>query len=232
MKDKKTLAIITARGGSKRIPRKNIKNFLGKPIIAYSIETAINSKLFDEVMVSTDDKEIAEVAKKYGAKVPFLRSEENSNDFATTAEAIEEVLKEYENKSKKFDIFCCIYPTSPLISLEDLKRGFDLIKNKKFDSVFPIVQFSYPIQRGLRLKNNQVKMIWPENKNKRSQDLEEIYHDAGQFYWMKVNKFIDQKNIFSQNAGAIILKETQVQDIDNEEDWMLAEIKYKMLNKK
>jgi N-acylneuraminate cytidylyltransferase len=228
MKDK-VLAIIPARGGSKRIPRKNIKNFLGKPIIAYSIETAINSKLFDEVMVSTDDKEIAEVAKKYGAKVPFMRSEKNSDDFAGTVDVIEEVLKEYSKKGEEFKVFCCIYPTAPLISEENLKKGFELLRSEKFDSVFPVVGFSYSIQRALRLDENyKAEMICPENQKKRSQDLEKAYHDAGQFYWGISEKFLKEKNLFGKNSGAIILKETEVQDIDNLEDWKMAEIKYQI----
>ncbi len=228
MKGKKTLAIITARGGSKRIPRKNIKNFLGKPIIAYSIETAINSKLFDEIMVSTDDKEIAEISKKYGATIPFMRSKKNSDDFAGTADVIMEVSKEYSKRGLDFDIFCCIYPTAPLISPKKLKEGYDLLIKENFHSVFPVVQFSYPIQRALRFKNNKVEMIWPENLNARSQDLEKTYHDAGQFYWGFTNEFLKNKNIFTKKSGAIILKETEVQDIDNLEDWKVAEMKYQL----
>jgi N-acylneuraminate cytidylyltransferase len=230
MKDK-ILAIIPARGGSKRIPRKNIKDFLGKPIIAYSIEKAINSKLFDEVMVSTDDEEIAGVAKKYGAKVPFMRSKKNSDDYVGTAEVIEEVLKEYSKQGEEFKFFCCIYPTAPLISEKNLKEGFELLKSGRFDSVFPVVGFSYLIQRALRLDQNyKAEMIWPENQKERSQDLEKAYHDAGQFYWGISDKFFKEKHLFGKNSGAIMLKETEVQDIDNLEDWKMAEIKYQILN--
>jgi N-acylneuraminate cytidylyltransferase len=230
MKDK-VLAIIPARGGSKRIPRKNIKNFLGKPIITYSIERAINSKLFDEVMVSTDDEEIAEVAKKYGAEVPFMRSKKNSDDYAGTADVIEEVLKDYSKEGEEFKIFCCIYPTAPLISEENLKKGLELLKSGKFNSVFPVVGFSYPIQRALRLDQNyKTEMIWPENQKERSQDLEEACHDAGQFYWGISEKFLKDKKLFSKNSGAIMLKETEVQDIDSSEDWKMAGIKYQILN--
>jgi N-acylneuraminate cytidylyltransferase len=231
MKDK-VLAIIPARGGSKRIPRKNIKNFLDKPIIAYSIETAINSNLFDEVMVSTDDEEIAEISRKYGAKVPFARSKKNSNDFSATVDVIEEVLKSYSKKGKRFCVFCCLYPTAPLISQDNLRKGFELLKAGNLISVFPVVQFSYPIQRALRLdKNYKAEMIWPENQKERSQDLEKTYHDAGQFYWGISEKILKEKTLFNKNSGAVVLKETEVQDIDNLEDWKMAEIKYQFLNK-
>jgi N-acylneuraminate cytidylyltransferase len=226
----KNLAIITARGGSKRIPRKNIKDFLGKPIIAYSIETALKSGLFDEVMVSTDDNEIAEVAKKYGAKVPFFRSAETSNDFAGTSDVIIEVLQEYTKFGQKFENACCIYPTAPFISIDTLKNAFNILIDNKFDSVFPVCAFSYPVQRALKMENSKFSMIAPENLNKRSQDLMKTYHDAGQFYWLNVEKFLQKRIIMSDNAGAIVLDELQVQDIDNETDWKLAELKYKLLN--
>ena len=232
MRDK-ILAIIPARGGSKRIPRKNIKDFLGKPIIAYSIETAISSNLFDEIMVSTDDKEIAEVAQEYGAKVPFVRSRKNSDDHAGTVDVIEEVLGEYSKKGENFNIFCCIYPTAPLISKDNLKKGLELLKAGNFDSVFPVVEFSYPVQRALRkTEDERIKMFWSENRDKRSQDLEKSYHDSGQFYWMWTDEFLKEKNIFTENSGAIILKESEVQDIDNLEDWKMAELKHKALSKK
>ncbi|MDD3607978.1 MAG: pseudaminic acid cytidylyltransferase [Candidatus Moranbacteria bacterium] len=229
MKDKKLLAIIPARGGSKRIPRKNIKDFLGKPIIAYSIETALKSKLFDEVMVSTDDEEIAEVAKKYGAKVPFMRSKKNADDHATTADVISEVIEEYRKQEELFDIFCCIYPATPFITPKILKLGLNLLKDKNFNSVFPIVQFSHPIQRTLKITDGKIEMMWPENLNVRSQDFPIAYHDVGQFYWMKTNIFLEEKKLFTENSGAIILKETESQDIDNLEDWKMAEIKYNLM---
>ncbi len=222
------LCIIPARGGSKRIPRKNIKDFLGKPIIAYSIETALKSKLFDEVMVSTDDIEIAEIAKKYGAKIPFMRSKETSNDFATTVDVINEVLNSYLNKRKVFQYACCIYPTAPLIKIEHLKMGIDKLINKKRDSVFPIVPFSYPVWRGLRIKDGKTEMIWKEYQKSRSQDLELVYHDAGQWYWFKTANILN--SIWSENTASIILNEMEVQDIDNETDWKLAERKYTIIN--
>jgi pseudaminic acid cytidylyltransferase len=178
----KNLAIIPARGGSKRIPRKNIKPFMGKPIIAYSIEAALQSGIFDEVMVSTDDEEIAEVAKQYGANVPFMRSKRAADDYATTSDVIKEVLYNYEKLGKMYDSVCCIYATAPFISSVKLIEAMELINSKKFDSAFTLVQYSYPIQRSLSIKSERVMMLWPEYLNTRSQDLEVVYHDAGQFY--------------------------------------------------
>ena len=224
-----TLAIIPARGGSKRIQRKNCKDFLGKPIIAYSIQVALNSNLFDEVMVSTDDEEIAAIAKKYGAKVPFMRSEKNSDDFAGTMDVINEVLDTYKEKNILFKHVCCIYPTAPLVESKHLKEGFEKLKRKKLKSVFPIVAFSYPVWRGLEIDTNgNTKMIWPENLNKRSQDLKQVYHDAGQWYWLNPNKISD--SLFTDNTESIILTEDEVQDIDTLTDWILAEMKYKILH--
>lgn len=224
------LAIIPARGGSQRIPRKNIKDFLGKPIIAYSIETAIKSNLFDEIMVSTDDVEIAEVAKKFGAKIPFYRSAKNSDNFATTADAINEVLDEYKKLNIEFENFCCLYSTAPFVTSQRLVDAYNLMIQKYYDSVFPVNKFGYPIQRALKIENERISMIWEENYNKRSQDLIPAYHDAGQFYWMNTNKFIEQKKVFTANSGAIILSDLEVQDIDNETDWKLAELKYRLIN--
>jgi len=224
------LAIIPARGGSKRIPRKNIKDFLGKPIIAYSIEVALQSGLFEEIMVSTDDMEIAEVAIKYGAKVPFLRSEKTSDDFATTWDVIAEVIRDYQDKqSKVFDNVCCIYPTAPLIKSQDLENGLKTLVDNDYDSVLPVVPFSYPVWRGLeRIESGKTKMIWPKHINSRSQDLKKVYHDAGQWYWINPYKIKD--SLFTENSGSIILDELQVQDIDSLTDWKMAEIKYRILN--
>lgn len=223
------VAIITARGGSKRIPRKNIKDFLGKPIIAYSIETALKSGLFDLVMVSTDDEEIAEVAKKYGAQVPFIRSKQTADDFSTTVDVITEVLNELQSIGKHFENACCIYPTAPFITKQTLQEAFDLLIKNKFDSVFPVCPFSSPIQRALEITDSKINMVWPENLNKRSQDLSPRYHDAGQFYWMNVQSFLKEKKVFTQNTGSIILNEIQVQDIDTESDWKIAELKHSLL---
>ncbi len=226
------VAIITARGGSKRIPRKNIKAFLGKPIISYSIETALNSGLFDYVMVSTDDDEIAEVAKKYGAQVPFVRSQQTSDDYTGTADVVIEVLHDLKKIGKEFINACCIYPTAPFISKQTLNDSFSLLVNEKFDSVFPVCPFSYPIQRALEINESKTTMVWEENLTKRSQDLETRYHDAGQFYWLNIQSFLSAKKLFTQNTGSIVLDELQVQDIDNETDWKLAELKYNLLQLK
>ncbi|SOE21825.1 N-acylneuraminate cytidylyltransferase [Spirosomataceae bacterium TFI 002] len=227
----KRLAIIPARGGSKRIPRKNIKNFLGKPIIAYSIEAAIASDLFDEVMVSTDDEEISKIAKEFGAKVPFLRSSKNSDDFATTTEVIAEVLQQYEITGSVYDTVCCIYPTAPLITLNRLTEGYHLLEKYTFNSVIPVVRFSFPIQRAVKIsKDSQITFFQPEHINTRSQDLEISYHDSGQFYWFRTESFKVNPTIWNHKTGAIELNQTEVQDIDTLEDWKMAELKYQMLN--
>ncbi|MDG5801023.1 pseudaminic acid cytidylyltransferase [Marinilabiliaceae bacterium ANBcel2] len=218
------LAIIPARGGSKRIPRKNIKPFLGKPIIAYSIEAALQSNLFSEVMVSTDDEEIASVAIKYGAKVPFIRSRETADDFATLADVVEEVIQQYIQKSKLFDFGCCILPTSPLLQQKMMSEAFELIQKEGYDSVKPVVPFSYPVQRALKLKDNRTEMFYPEHIRSRSQDLEQAYHDAGQFYWFKFDK-----GMTGPKKGAIVLSDIESQDIDSYTDWQIAEMKYKLL---
>jgi pseudaminic acid cytidylyltransferase len=226
------IAIITARGGSKRIPRKNIKDFLGKPIIAYSIQTALASGLFDEVMVSTEDSEIAAVAEQYGATVPFLRSNQNADDYAGTADVLLEVLQQLNEMVKIYDHACCIYPTAPFINTDILHKGYSLLINKKFDTVFPVCAFSYPVLRSLVMdETGKTAMQWPENMNKRSQDLLPCYHDAGQFYWINISSFLTRQKLFTDNSGAIILNELQVQDIDNEMDWKIAELKYSLLTK-
>jgi N-acylneuraminate cytidylyltransferase len=225
------LCIIPARGGSKRIPRKNIKDFLGKPIIAYSIDVAIQSNLFDEIMISTDDEEIAKVAKQYGAKVPFMRSRENANDFATLADVLIEVVDQYKNIGKTFKNVCCVLPTAPLTSHSRIKEAFTKLANENLDSVLPVVEFSYPILRALEFdENKRLKMIWPENLRTRSQDLKPAYHDSGSFCWVKTNALLAEKTLLCKNGSAIVLPQTEVQDIDNDTDWKLAELKYKLLN--
>jgi pseudaminic acid cytidylyltransferase len=224
-----SICIIPARAGSKRIPRKNVKHFLGKPIIAYSIEAAIASGLFAEVMVSTDDVEIAKIAKKYGAKVPFFRSSENSNDFATTFDVIEEVIQEYQKLDKKFDSICCIYACAPFITAIKLNSSYLLMQNMGFDSVFPIMEYGYPIQRALKIFDEKVSFINPEVSLSRSQDLDKSYHDAGQFYWMNSSIILRNKKILTSNSGGIIISELEGQDIDNEIDWKIAELKYELL---
>ena len=226
----KCLAIITARGGSKRIPRKNIKLFNDYPIIKYSIDAAIKSKCFDEVMVSTDDKEIAEISKKLGAKVPFFRSKKTSDDYATLADVIEEVILKYKKQGKEFKYFCCLLPTAPFITSKRIIEGFQLIKNTGAESIVPITRFSYPIQRALKIEDGQLKMFWPENYNVRSQDLTPAYHDCGQFYWMKTESILEQKQLYTKHTVPLEIPEIEVQDIDNEEDWKMAEMKYKMIS--
>ncbi len=221
------VAIITARGGSKRIPRKNIRDFCGKPIMAYSIETAKESGLFDEVMVSTDDKEIAEVARRYGANIPFMRSAEMADDYATTADVLREVLREYEKRGQLFEWMCCIYPTAPFVTAQKLRDSFAYMQKLNADAVFPIVKFSYPPQRCLIIKNGLLQYKWPENIRARSQDLEPLYHDAGQFYFWRVEKFSEG---IIENTVPVVLNELEVQDIDNTGDWKLAELKYRMLS--
>ena len=187
---KKCLAIIPARGGSKRIPRKNIKLFLGKPIIQYSIEAAFSTNLFNEIMVSTDDLQIAEISKSLSANVPFMRSKKNSTDYAWTAEVIFEVLQEYHNRNIVFEYCCCIYAIAPLVKVKNIVTGFNLLKEKKFDSLFPVVKYSHPIQRSYQIVNDKLVMNREVNLYKRTQDLTPNFHDAGQFYWIKVNKFL------------------------------------------
>jgi N-acylneuraminate cytidylyltransferase len=220
----RNLAIIPARGGSKRIPKKNIKDFLGKPIMAYSIETALHSGLFDEVMVSTDDEEIAQIAVQYGAKVPFMRSEKTANDFSTLSDVIEEVKEQYRLQNVFFENICCILATAPLLTIDILKKGLELLVEKKADSVRPVVRFSYPIQRAVKLDDNgKVIMFYPEHQYTRSQDLEAAFHDTGQFYWMKF-----ETGLKGENKIGFEIPEIQVQDIDTEEDWKLAELKYNL----
>lgn len=225
------IAIIPARVGSKRIPMKNIRNFLGKPIIAYSIENALESQIFDEVMVSTDDEEIAETARRYGAKVPFLRSTETSNDFATTAAVLEEVIQNYKSTGRFFTYGCCIYPTASLLKVDILKDAYALLKTQKYDTVFPVVRYSYPIWRSLKLENGRATMNWPKYLKSRSQDLPPAFHDAGQFYFFDVPQFLQKRTLFTGNSGALELTELEAQDIDNLTDWKLAELKYKLLYK-
>lgn len=227
---KKRLAIITARGGSKRIPHKNIREFCGRPIIVYSIEAALQSGVFDTVMVSTDDEEIAAIAKKAGADAPFLRSAETSNDFAATADVIMEVVGEYDKTGRQFDTACCIYPTAPFVTGEKLKNAVELMETKQYDSVMPVVEFSFPPLRGMVMEQDKVSYKWEEYASCRSQDLEKIYHDCGQFYVFDVNIFKATGKLVTANTGAIVIDELEMQDIDNEVDWKLAELKYQLLH--
>lgn len=223
------IAIITARGGSKRIPKKNIKEFCGKPIIAYSIEAAIKSGIFETVMVSTDSEEIADIAIKYGAKIPFMRSPETSNDYADTTDVLMEVLNEYKKLGQEYEEFCCIYPTAPFVTDYKLIESHKLLLDDSVYNVIPMVPFSFPPQRGMIKKERYVVPAYPEYINCRSQDLEEILHDCGQFYWCKAKAFYENPNFLSNHTVPYIVSEMEVQDIDNESDWELAEVKYQYM---
>jgi pseudaminic acid cytidylyltransferase len=225
----KTIAIIPARGGSKRIPRKNIRSFCGKPIIHYPIAVALETGLFDEVMVSTDDEEIADVAVQGGARVPFLRSAATSNDSAVTADVIHEVLRSYQQSGAEFDRLCCIYPVTPLLQAKHLKEAAALLENENVESVQPVVRFGFPPQRAVRiLPDGCVSWIYPEYALTRSQDLEAQYHDVGQFYWWKTKHFLRENLLVGKNSFAYEMSELDIQDIDNEVDWQLAERKYRL----
>lgn len=223
-----SIAIITARGGSKRIPRKNIREFCGKPILAYSIQAARECGLFDRVMVSTDDEEIAETARRYGAEVPFRRSEEAAGDFATTSSVLLEVLGEYEKRGECFDTLCCVYPTAPFVTAERLRQAVSLLEESGADSVLPVVRFSFPPQRCVVMQEGRLQFKWPEYAQTRSQDLEPFYHDAGQFYCLRVKSFLEQRALVMDYTVPLILPEMEIQDIDTEEDWELAQVKYRM----
>lgn len=225
----RAVAIITARGGSKRIPRKNIRDFCGKPILAYSIEAALASGIFDTVMVSTDDAEIAEIARKYGAEIPFMRSAENADDYAATNDVVREVLDEYAKTGECFDVVCCIYPTAPLLTADKLKTAVELLEEKDADSVIPVVRFGFPPQRCVIMEEGQLQFKWPEYMFSRSQDLQPFYHDAGQFYCMKTESFLRENRLFMTKTFPLELSELEVQDIDNEVDWKIAELKYQIL---
>ena len=224
------ICVIPARGGSKRIPRKNIKAFNGRPIIAYSIKAALESNCFDHVIVSTDDNEIAEAAKKYGAKVPFIRPAELSNDYAGTIPVIKHSIEWLEGHNNTIDNVCCLYATAPFIQSQTIFKAFQQLQESKSDYCFSVTSFSFPIQRSIKItQDNKVGMFYPENFNVRSQDLEEAYHDAGQFYWGKAQAFKDELPIFSETASPYILPRYLVQDIDTMEDWVRAEAMHRVL---
>ena len=222
----KKIAIILARGGSKRIHKKNIKLFLGKPILEYSIKAAIESGLFDEIMVSTDDKEIADIALKSGASVPFYRSKKNSDDHSTTFDVVKEVLLNYDID---FKYVCCLYACAPFLNGKKLIDAYDKMNQNNFNSIFPIVEYGFPIQRSFKSDGKKVSFYYPEYALTRSQDLEKCYHDAGQFYFMNIQKCLDENKIITSNSGFIIINRMEAQDIDDLTDWKLAELKYEML---
>jgi pseudaminic acid cytidylyltransferase len=227
-----TLAIIPARGGSERISHKNIRPFFGKPIIEYSIEVALNAGCFDEVMVSTDDTEIAEISKSCGAEVPFLRSEKNSDAYTGLVEVMKEVLEEYEKIGKHYTYFCCIYPTAPFITAERLIEGMKLLKQTNADSVLTVTRHSDKVWRSLELKDGRLEMLFPDNYHKRSQEFNSTYYDNAQFCCMKSSSLLEQMTFFAKETLPFILEEFEAQDINVEEDWEKAEKKYKNITRK
>lgn len=225
----KSIAIITARGGSKRIPRKNIREFCGKPILAYSIEAALGAGVFDEVMVSTDDEEIGEIAVKYGARVPFYRSERTAGDFATTNDVLLEVLGEYEGRGERFDLGCCIYPTAPFLTPERVRDAVKRLADSQADTLIPVTAFSYPPQRAMVIREGRLAFLYPQYLDSRSQDLEPHYHDVGQFYVFRTDSFQKNRRLMVGDILPYVLSELEVQDIDNQTDWELAQLKYRLL---
>lgn len=223
----KNIAIITARGGSKRIPRKNIKDFMGKPMLAYAIDAALKSDIFDEVMVSTEDAEIAEIAKKYGAKVPFMRSEKTASDFATTFDVLDEVIQEYKKSGKEFETLCCIYPCVPFLKAETLKAAYS--KMKGLDAVVPVCKYPVPIEWAMKIENGLLIPNDREAQNMRSQDIKPKYFDVGMFYFCKTEKMYEYKSLISEKTSAYIISEDECQDIDTIEDWRMAEMKYRIM---
>ncbi len=228
----KKIAIITARGGSRRIPRKNIKDFCGKPILAYSVEAALASGVFDRVMVSTEDVEIAEIARRHGAEVPFFRSEETSSDYATTSEVLLEVLEEYGKREERFGMACCIYPTAPFVTGEKLRNAVGMLEESGADSLVPVTPFSYPPQRAMVIEEGRLVFRYPEYLDSRSQDLEPHYHDAGQFYVFRTESFLRTGKVLAGNILPLVVSELEVQDIDNLTDWQIAEMKYRLMRER
>lgn len=227
------LAIIPARGGSKRIPKKNQRDFLGKPIIAYSISAAIESKLFDRIIVSTDDEEIKKSALQYGAEVPFLRSLENSNDFATIADVLIEVVDELKKQGENYNEVCCLFATAPFITSNQIVSVNKLLSEVDCDSAFTIQDFGYPIFRALKKnESGNLELVWKEHQNSRSQDLPKTFHDAGQLYWIKTQSLMSEKTLFTKNAKGFELKKYESVDIDTEEDWKTAELFYQLIRSK
>lgn len=222
------LCVIPARGNSKRIPKKNIKNFHGKPIIAWSIELAIKSKCFDKIIVSTDDAKISKIAKDYGAETPFVRPKNLSDDHTETVHVISHAIQWYIRRNIKPQYVCCIYATAPFVKIKDLKRGLKILKKTKCNFTFLATNYNYPIQRSFKIKNNgKLKMFYPKYLNYRSQDLEQSYHDVGQFYWGTADAWSKKKNIISTNSIPILISRESAVDIDTQEDWKIAEKVFK-----
>lgn len=227
------LAVIPARGGSKRIPRKNIRLFCGKPIIAWSIEAALKSECFDKIIVSTDDEKITEIARQYGAEVPFYRPLELSNDYIGTIPVVHHAIDWFGKLDIIFDEVCCIYATAPFLTPQDIQEGLRLLLSNDCDYVFSVTRFQFPIQRAIKINDTgRVEMFQPEHFNTRSQDLEEAYHDAGQFYWGIAEAWKEERIVFSNRAIPYILPHYRVQDIDTFEDWVRAEQLFKIIQQK
>ena len=226
---KNMIAIITARGGSKRIPRKNIKEFMGKPMLAYAIEAALDSHLFDTVMVSTDDEEIAKVAREYDAEVPFMRSEKTSSDFASTADVLEEVIQEYKKLGFYFDMICCIYPCVPFLSSKSLIEAYERF-TENVDALMPVCKYPVPVEWALSIKDGLVDNFDPEGWKIRSQDLDPKYYDVGMFYYVRTERMLQYQSVRPPKTAAYIIDESECQDIDTIEDWKNAELKYKILH--
>jgi len=224
------VAVIPARGGSKRIPRKNIKDFCAKPIIAYSIEAALNSNCFDKVIVSTDDDEIASIARSFGASVPFMRPKNFADDFTGTNAVVKHVIEQLSEEGYEVNYACCIYATAPFLSPEYIQKGFEKLISNNTQFAISVTTYPFPVQRSIRINSNIIEPIWPEYILKRSQDLEEAYHDAGQFYWGTRKAFVDELDVFSDYSLPIVLPRYLVQDIDNLEDWKQAELMFKALS--
>lgn len=226
------LAVIPARGGSKRIPNKNIKVFCGKPIIAWSIEAAMASNCFDRIIVSTDDHRIADIAEKYGAEVPFFRPPELCDDHTATAPVIAHAIQWHRQRNIDPEIVCCIYATAPLISADDIKKGLSLLNETKADYSFAVTRYEFPIQRAVKITaSGRIEMFSPEHFKTRSQDLPEAFHDAGQFYWGRADAWLEERPIFSERAVPILLPRYRAQDIDTLEDWILTESLFSTLEK-
>jgi N-acylneuraminate cytidylyltransferase len=223
------VAIIPARGGSKRLPRKNIRPMGGVPIMKYAIDAALESGCYDEVMVSTDDAEIADVARSLGAQVPFIRSAENSNDYNLIVEVIEEVMGSYRDAGRTFERFTCIYPTAVFVTAQRLRESFALLDETGADGVVPVCVYGHPVLRSLKIETGRLVMNWPENYQVRSQDLPELYFDAGQFYSMRTESLLTQRTLYAEHTVPLVIPETEAQDIDTEEDWTLAELKFQRL---
>jgi pseudaminic acid cytidylyltransferase len=222
------IAIIPARGGSKRIPRKNVRTLAGKPAIAYAIDLAHNSGIFERVIVSTDDAEIAEISRKYGAEVPYLRNPELSNDFAVTVDVIADAAQQLQHDDKSFDYICCIYPVTPLLELNRVKQALNMLETGRWDYVFPAIEFSSPIERAFKKgKSGLIEFSNPEFAKTRTQDIEKSFHDAGQFYFGTNEAWIEKRPILNGNSTFIELSKNETLDIDDLEDWVLVE---KLLN--